>query len=582
MLINKVKEITQLQRPFLEPTNPTHRQYEALRAYFVDGLSSALAASHFGYSAGSFRILCHHFRQNPERQFFLPTRKGPQTAPKRNIARSDVISLRKQNLSIYDIQRALVDKGTRLSAVSISKILSEEGFARLPRRGDDERPGQKEVEKADTVDVRALDLRPRSFRTKFGGLFLFLRYLTRIPLENITAAAHLPGTVKVPSAHALRALLALKLFGSARYSHVMGYVFDEGLALFSGLNTTPKRSFLTEYSSRVDPRVYPELTKRWFDATDRLGLGRGTTFDLDFHTIPFHGDDTLVEKHYISKRSHRQKGLLAFLAHDADKHVFCYVNASLSKAAQNDEILRFIDYWKERTGHSPAELIFDSKLTTYANLDAINRMHIDFITIRRRTDRILDEIFSNPSSAWRRIELRNVARRYRNPRIHDSKINLPGYDGLIRQIAVRDLGHEEPTLLLTNQMSRSAATLLDRYARRMVIENAIADGIDFFHVDALTSAVAIKVDFDLQLTIMASTLYRLLGADIGVPYDTAKTRRIFRDFVDATAQIYIDKHEISVHFQKRAHNPLLRSAGFEDAPVFVPWLGGKKLQIILG
>jgi hypothetical protein len=273
----------------------------------------------------------------------------------------------------------------------------------------------------------------------------------------------------------------------------MGYVFDEGLALFSGLNTTPKRSFLTEYSSRVDPRVYPELTKRWFDATDRLGLGRGTTFDLDFHTIPFHGDDALVEKHYISKRSHRQKGMLAFLAHDADKHIFCYVNATLFKATQNDEILRFIDYWKARTGHLPAELIFDSKLTTYANLDAVNRMNIDFITIRRRTDKILDEIFTNPSSAWRRIELKNVARRYRNPRIHDSKINLPGYDGLIRQIAVRDLGHEEPTLLLTNQKSRSAATLLDRYARRMVIENAIADGIDFFHVDALTSAEFFRI-----------------------------------------------------------------------------------------
>jgi hypothetical protein len=582
MLTNKGKEITPLQRPFLEPTNPTHRQYEALRAFFVDGLASALAASRFGYSAGSFRILCHHFRQNPNRPFFLPTRKGPQTAPKRDPVRPQVVSLRKQNLSIYDIQRCLAEKGTRLSAVSISKLLTQEGFARLPRRGDDERPGHPHVEKADTVDARALDLSPRSFRTKFGGLFLFMRYLTQIPLAKIADSAHLPGTAKVPAAHALRALLALKLFGSARYSHVMGYVFDEGLALFAGLNATPKRSFLTEYSCRVDPRVYPELTRKWFDATDKIGLGRGATFDLDFHTIPFHGDDALVEKHYISKRSQRQKGMLAFLAHDADKHIFCYVNASLSKANQNDEILRFIDYWKQRTGHLPAELIFDSKLTTYANLDVINGKGIDFITIRRRTDKILDEIFANPSSAWRRIELSNVARQYRNPRIHDSKVTLPGYEGPIRQIAVRDLGHQEPTLLLTNQLGRSAATILDRYARRMVIENAIADGIDFFHVDALTSAVALKVDFDLQLTIMASSLYRLLGTTIGVPYDTAKTRRIFRDFVDATAQVTIDEREIIVYFQKRAHNPLLKAAGFEDAPISVPWLGGRKLRIVLG
>jgi hypothetical protein len=582
MLINKAKELTEFQRPFLEPTNPTHRQYEALRAFFVEGLPSAVAASGFGYSPGSFRILCHQFRQNPQRAFFLAPRKGPQVAPKRDPVRSEVIALRKQNLSIYDIQRSLADKGNRLSTVSIDKILKEEGFTRLPRRGDDERPETPCVEKAPVADVKALDLSPRTFKTKFGGLFLFMRYLAKIPLEKIAASAGLPGSSMVPAAHAVRTLLGLKLFGSARYSHVMGYVFDEGLALFSGLNVTPKRSFLTEYSSRVDPRVYPVLTKKWFDATDELGLGRGTSFDLDFHTIPFHGDDSLVEKHYISKRSQRQKGMLAFLAHDAQKHVFCYVNAAVTKKTQNDEVLRFIEYWKERTGHQPEELIFDSKLTTYANLNKLNIMGIDFVTIRRRTDKILDEVFANPASAWRRIELSNVARQYRNPRILDAKIRLPGYEGDIRQIAVRDLGHEEPTLLLTNQLSRSGSTILDRYARRMVIENAIADGIDFFHVDALTSAVALKVDFDLQLTLMASTLYRMLGVNIGVPYDTAKSRRIFRDFVDATAQVSIDEKEITVLFQKRAHNPLLKAAGFEDTSIFVPWLGGKRLRLILG
>jgi hypothetical protein len=582
MLINKAKELTEFQRPFLEPTNPTHRQYEALRAFFVEGLPSAVAASGFGYSPGSFRILCHQFRQNPQRAFFLAPRKGPQVAPKRDPVRSEVIALRKQNLSIYDIQRSLADKGNRLSTVSIDKILKEEGFTRLPRRGDDERPETPCVEKAPVADVKALDLSPRTFKTKFGGLFLFMRYLAKIPLEKIAASAGLPGSSMVPAAHAVRTLLGLKLFGSARYSHVMGYVFDEGLALFSGLNVTPKRSFLTEYSSRVDPRVYPVLTKKWFDATDELGLGRGTSFDLDFHTIPFHGDDSLVEKHYISKRSQRQKGMLAFLAHDAQKHVFCYVNAAVTKKTQNDEVLRFIEYWKERTGHQPEELIFDSKLTTYANLNKLNIMGIDFVTIRRRTDKILDEVFANPASAWRRIELSNVARQYRNPRILDAKIRLPGYEGDIRQIAVRDLGHEEPTLLLTNQLSRSGSTILDRYARRMVIENAIADGIDFFHVDALTSAVALKVDFDLQLTLMASTLYRMLGVNIGVPYDTAKSRRIFRDFVDATAQVSIDEKEITVLFQKRAYNPLLKAAGFEDTSIFVPWLGGKRLRLILG
>ena len=69
----------------------------------------------------------------------------------------------------------------------------------------------------------------------------------------------------------------------------------------------------------------------------------------------------------------------------------------------------------------------------------------------------------------------------------------------------------------------------------MLIENNIEDGIDFFHMDALSSAVALKVNCDLQLTLMASSLYRLLAVRIGNGYETAKSRHLFRDFVDATA-----------------------------------------------
>ena len=46
------------------------------------------------------------------------------------------------------------------------------------------------------------------------------------------------------------------------------------------------------------------------------------------------------------------------------------------------------------------------------------------------------------------------------------------------------------------------------------IENSISDNIDFFHMDALLSAVALKVNCDLQLTLMANSLYRMLGSRI--------------------------------------------------------------------
>ena len=240
------KQLTELERVFLEPANPTQRQYEALRAYFVEGLPSQEVAKRFGYTPGSFRVLCHQFRHNPQRPFFLLPQKGPHSAPKRDPVRDQVIALRKQNFSIYDISAALKAEGQSLSPVAISLLLKEEGFARLPRRYDDERPDTPRPTAAAVTDVRRLDLSPRQLRTKFGGLFLFVPYLASISFDDLLDEAGLPDSRKIPAAQAMRALLALKLFGNARHSHVMGAVFDEGLALFAGLNVMPKRAFLTE------------------------------------------------------------------------------------------------------------------------------------------------------------------------------------------------------------------------------------------------------------------------------------------------------------------------------------------------
>jgi hypothetical protein len=582
MFKSKSNKLTNMARFFLEPANPTHRQYEALRAYFVEDLPSVQVARRFGYSPGSFRVLTHEFRSNPDRPFFLPSQKGPQASPKTDRLRDKVVALRKQNLSIYDISRVLEESGQKVSAVAISLILKQEGFARLPRRRDEERLPGPRPEVAEVADVNRLDLSVRRFRTQFGGIYLFVPYLAQIPLERLLGEAGFPGTKMIPAAQAIRSLLGLKLFGSARHSHVMSYVLDEGLALFAGLNVIPKRSFLTEYSCRIDPASYPRLMRLWFDAVGRLGLSRGGSFDLDFHTIPFHGEDALMEKHYVSRRSRRQKGILAFLAQDAEKRVFCYANGQLRKDEQDEEVLRFVEFWKQRTGKLPEELIFDSRLTTYGHLNQLNQMGIAFITLRRRSAKMLRKTYQEPVSAWRRIELQGVSRIYKTPRILDRPIQLRDYQGELREIIIDDLGHEEPTFLITNQLRRTPAKLIERYAQRMIIENRIADGIDFFHMDALSSVVAMKVNCDLQLTLMASSLYRLLGTEIGQGYQTATSRHLFRDFVEATAQVQILEKEIVVQFQKRAHNPLLLAVGFDRKNVPIPWLGGKRLKLLFG
>jgi hypothetical protein len=400
-----------------------------------------------------------------------------------------------------------------------------------------------------------------------------------IRLAEVFRRADLPGSALIPAAQAVRTLLALKLVGKERKSHVMDLVCDEGIALFAGLNVVPKRSYLAAYSSRIDRRANLRLLEAWCDEAYRAGLPRGSSFDLDFHTVPANAQEEPLEKHYVSRRSRRQKGVLVFLARDATERVLCYAKAGVPKAQQPDEVLKFVAFWERRTGSPPAELVFDSQLTTHANLNRLNRRGIRFMTLRRRSRALLRAIWSRPASAWRRITLNSLTRRFRTPRVLDERVRLKDYEGELRQITIIDLGHEEPTVLLTNNFQSDGPALVTRYAQRMLIENGISEAIPFFHLDALSSMVGLKVDFDLQITIMASTLYRLMADRIGREYAKAQAKTIFRNLLDVSATVQIGDEEVIVRLDKRAHNPYLVASGLADHPTPMPWFGNKLLKI---
>ena len=566
---------------FLSPQPPLQRQYEALRAFFVEQIPSAQAARRFAYSPGGFRVLAYQFRHDPQMRaaFFPPRPRGARSAPARDRVRDLAVALRKRNLSVYDIQRELAAAGHRISINALSVLMREEGFARLPRRRDEERPATVKPEIAEIADVRHLDLSPRSFRTAVAGLFLFVPLLEGVDLGRVVQAGRLPGSKMIPAEPAVRSLLALKLLGAERKSHVMDLVFDPAVALFAGLNVVPKRSYLAAYSSRVDHRANLRLMDAWFEQVEQVGLAHGSSLDLDFHTVPANTSVEPLEKHYVSSRSRRQQGILVFLARDAEQRVFRYANAGIPKAGQSDEILRFIEFWKRHTGQLPEELIFDSQLTTHENLSELNQMGIGFITLRRRSRKMLGEIYSRPPADWQRITLDSLTRTYRTPRVLDEMITLQGYDGLLRQLTVIDLGHEEPTVLVTNHLKPSPATLITRYAQRMLIENNISESIQFFHLDALSSMVGLKVDFDLQLTLMASSLYRLMARRIGREYERAQPKTIFRNLLDVSAKVDVEARRVVVTLDKRAHNPYLVASGLADKPTPMPWFGNKQLLI---
>ena len=120
---------------------------------------------------------------------------------------------------------------------------------------------------------------------------------------------------------------------------------------------------------------------------------------------------------------------------------------------------------------------------------------------------------------------------------------------------------------------------MTRYAQRMLIENGISEAIQFFHIDALSSMIGMKVDFDLQITLMASALYRLLANRVGREYQHATAKKIFRNLLNVSATVEVLDHEVVIAMDKRAHNPYLVASQLADEPTPMPWFGNKRLVI---
>jgi hypothetical protein len=404
---------------------------------------------------------------------------------------------------------------------------------------------------------------------------LFVPALVRLDIDSVAHAAQLPGSQMMPAGHALRASLALKLWSIERKSHVMALVADEGLGLFCGLNRLPKKSYLSEYSARIDHTKTTTLLAGWHAQVTGEGVFRGHAFDLDFHSVPYDGEHPVLERHYVSARSRRQPSVLVFLAQDAAGRAFCSSHADMRQGEDADAVLRVSACWPRLRGAPPQPLGCDSRLTTSKKVARLDAMGLTFITVRRRSPSMLREIEALPRSAWRQVKLDVPTRQYRTPRVYEKTVQLEGRS--FRQLSVLDLGHDEPTVLLTNE-GRTAVQLITRYAQRLLIENALADSVRFFHMDALSSAVGLKVDFDMAFLVIARGLYRLLAASMR-GYSDSQARQIFRDRIDMPADVHITASEVAVRLHRRAHLPIILASGLLDKAWAVPWWHGRPLRM---
>ena len=177
-------------------------------------------------------------------------------------------------------------------------------------------------------------------------------------------------------------MLALKLVGKERLSQINDFNFDQGFGLFAGLNVLPKSTAISTYSYRLSQKTVNSFMRAFAEKQNTLKTYGSDTINLDFHTIQHYGEQSVLEEHYAGARSKRVKGALTFIAQDCDSRCQLYVQTDIARSEADDQILRFVEYWKKIRGRFRQTLVFDSKLTTYENLAALDADGITFITLR--------------------------------------------------------------------------------------------------------------------------------------------------------------------------------------------------------
>jgi hypothetical protein len=404
-------------------------------------------------------------------------------------------------------------------------------------------------------------------------VFLFLPLLAELGFDKLVRKAGYPGTQMVPPDAALLSLLALKLLRKERLSHIDDFNMDEALGLFAGLNVLPKKSFATDYSYRTQREHQERLLSGWVKKLSPLLLPEAKAFSLDFHSIPYRGEEAVLENHYVPSRGQGCPSIQSFFAQEHENQVFCYANANLTRDEQSQEVIRFVDFWKDLTGKNPDWLYFDSKLTTYAELSELNsRDDVFFVTIRRRGPRILKRLRERPKSDWTPAVIDIPKRRQKRIRYLEENIELDDYDGTIRQIAVSGLGREQPTLFLTNHPESSARNIIMNYARRNGIEDGLGTNVDFFHMDNLSSEVRLNVDLDVTLTVIANGCYRWLASKLK-GFEKSKAKQLSSKFVETSGLVEVAPNRcLRITFDRRSHNPVLREAALDNDGRAIPWL----------
>jgi transposase len=563
---------------FIHPVHDWQRRYEALRASFVERLPARIVADRFSYTEDYIRLLRHMFKHG-KIDFSEPVPEGKSARRRVSSAdREKIRQWRELNLSAGQITECLSEDGIEISVRTVERVLREEGFPKLPRRT--RLKMGITVKKAHIPDksrvITVKDMDDQKIQSSTAGIFIFAPFLTQLGINQIVRSAGLPGSKVIPAINYFLSFLALKLLGNERYTHVGDHAFDPGLGLFTGLNVVPKCTAMSTYSYSLDEIHILRLQKAFVKQGQKLGLYDGKIVNLDFHTVPHYGEESELEKNWAGARGRTMKGALTLFAQDAETKLMIYTDADIKRSEADDQVLSFLSFWKKVHRGVKPTLVFDSKFTAYKQLSELNQQGIKFLTLRRRGKELIKKV--SQMAPWKRIHIPHPKRKYPNPLVHESMISLRNYTGKVRQVVMRNNGRETPTFLITNDFEMPLELIVGNYARRWRVENGIAEAVKFFHLNALSSPILVKVHFDVLMTMMADTLYSMLAHKLR-GFEDCDASKIYRHFVRGKGTIMVKDRTVNVIYPRRAHNPILRAVPWNDLPNTLPGLSRTKLEL---
>ena len=562
---------------FLHPKSARQRQYDALRDYYLNDLSQKEASEKYGYSISTFQTLVRDFK-NRKIVFFPAVKMGPKKKQMPDTIKEKIIKLRKENHSIYEIRDILKRDGFSWSLDSISRILREDGFSKLPRRTMLECGLTKKKMLIPPIasQLNFEELNQYRFECPVGGIFYFIPYILKTNLHGQILESSFPETTKLSKINSIFSILAMKLIGHERLSRIDEYNFDTGFGFFAGLNIPPKNQATSTYSYRVDQQATQTFLENFISNMNSNfnQFYQGKTINLDFHAIPHYGDKSIMDNNWVGSKHQSLKSALTFLAQDGESKMLIYENADIEQKDAPNEIMNFVNYWLRIKGIIDQTLVFDSKLTTYEKLEELDEINIKFITLRRRGKKLIDNAKKIPDYDWHAVDLKKPKRKHNKFKIAESEIILPRTKLKVRQLIFKDHGREEPTFLVTNNFDIPIETLALYYSNRWLIENKISEIVDFFNLNALSSPFMIRIYFDVALTVIADTFYKLLAQDLK-RFEDCTPKTIFHDFINCSCKGIVQGNDVKINMKKKKTTPLFKSNELFQRSYEVPWWGNK-------